>query len=100
MDNKYQEVGKRPPHMYADIEIHERLLPRLIVHDVNDMNWANSVDVVVGCRGAGAVTALQAKELGIAVLAIDGFAAPCVSNSSPYPPGRDFPGDENDAGRH
>ena len=79
--------------MDVDSKTHESLLLPLIVHEVNDMDWADGADLLVVAYGdAGDVTALQARELG-------GCAAPWFSTSSANPPGRDYSGDEHDADR-
>jgi len=53
---------------------HEAVLPPLIVEDPDAAPWDDAADiVVVGFGGAGAAAALQARENGLDVLAIDRF---------------------------
>jgi 3-oxo-5alpha-steroid 4-dehydrogenase len=49
--------------------------PPLVVEDASAQQWDEEADVlVVGFGGAGVVAALQARELGASVLAVDRFA--------------------------
>jgi 3-oxo-5alpha-steroid 4-dehydrogenase len=46
----------------------------LVLNDVDDINWEDSADVVVvGFGGAGTAAAIQARELGASVIAVDRF---------------------------
>jgi 3-oxo-5alpha-steroid 4-dehydrogenase len=49
--------------------------PPLVLADVSDVSWDDEADlVVVGFGGAGAAAAIQARELGASVIAVDRFA--------------------------